>query len=234
LSGTAPLLRPRPPYALIGYGEHSEVYRRPGAARCIQVFRPDCGLTPAKVRAEYAYLRRVYSALPGLIPPQRQFATGPGGIAHTVLVKTWIDVDPGAALSRVEPTQLPGHSATQLTGFIAATRDLLERASREDGVLLPDIIDHRFENLALDATGRLRLLDTNRLINTKALRALAPGQLLDPGQRPIHTAFLRRLIHLDARYGPHTARQLATDPLYRRYLAPEHIAGLLGCTARPE
>lgn len=234
MTETPPLLRPRAPYTLIGHGEHSEVYRRRGAARCVQVFRPDCGLTPAKILDEYAYLRRVYAALPGLIPPQWLFETEPGDIAHAVLVKAWIDVDPGAALNRIRRKDLPEPGAAHLRCFITTTRDLLERAGHQDGILLPDIIDHGFENLSLDTTGHLRLLDTNRLINTRALRALRPGQKLDTEARPIHTAFLRRLIHLDARYGAYSARQVAADPLYRRYLSPDHIGDLLGHGAQAE
>jgi hypothetical protein len=233
VSDTPPLLRPRAPYVLIGHGEHTEVYQRHGAARCVQVFRPDCGLTPKKVRDEYGYLRLAYAALPGLIPTQHQFETGAGGIAHTVLVKTWIDVDPDAALNRIRRRDLSGRGAADLRRFIATTRDLLERAGHQDGVLLPDIIDHRFENLCLDTTGHLRLLDTNRLINTKALRALPPGQLLDTEARPIHAAFLRRLIQLDARYA-RTMRQVAADPLYQRYLTSANIVDLLDRAARAE
>lgn len=233
MSDTPPLLRPRASYTLIGHGEHSEVYRRPGAIRCIQVFRPDCGLTPGKLRDEYDYLCRAYAALPGLIPRQRQFDAEPGAIARTVVVKHWIDVDPDAKLNRIRRRDLSEHSAAHLVRFVETTRDLLERAGREDGILLPDIIDHRFENLCLDTAGHLRLLDTNRLINTKALRALPSGQLLDTGARPIHTAFLRRLIHLDASYA-RGARQVAADPLYRRYLPAAHVADLLEHAARVE
>lgn len=86
---------------------------------------------------------------------------------------------------------------------------------------MPDIIDTRFQNLALDITGHLRLLDTNRLINTNALRKLAPGQTLDIGRRRIHALLLRRLMYLDAAFRGRNRQQLANDRVYRRYLSPE-------------
>jgi hypothetical protein len=56
----------------IGQGVHSEVFHRPGSPFVVQVFKPQCPeLTVDKLHREYAYLRTVYAAMPGLIPRQR-------------------------------------------------------------------------------------------------------------------------------------------------------------------
>jgi len=227
---TATALRTRPParYRRIGDGEHSEVFRRPGSAYCLQLFRPDCPeLTVDKIRAEYAYLRAAYAAMPTLVPGQRLFADSPGDhVSRTVLVKQWVDVDPAAALNRVRRADLPPHSAAQLDQFVTITRALVASAAEQE-TFWPDIIDDRFQNLALDTGGNLRLLDTNRLISTRALRALGPGQTLDRVRRPIHARFLRRLMYLDAAFCGRGSDQLAADPLYRRYLHPDDLGALL-------
>lgn len=220
MTSTPVLLSVPAGYVLVGDGEHSEVYRRPGARRCIQVFRPDTELTTARINTEYAYLLQAYAALPGLIPAQRLHA--PDSAAHpsrAVMVKAWVDVDASLPLGRVRAADLPADTAGQLVRFVQITRSLLERARAEE-TLLPDIIDYRFRNLAVDTGGRLRLLDTNQLINTRALRALAPGRPLDVGARPIHARLLQRLMYLDAAFCGRSRDQLAADPVYARYLSP--------------
>ncbi len=213
--------RPSARYQRVGDGEHSEVFRRPGSRWCIQLFTVDCPeLTIRKVRDEYHYLRQMYAALPQLLPAQRLFACHPAAhISETVLVKEWVDIDTTRPLNRTRATDLPPACVDDLHQFIGVTRELLDRAASEP-MLLPDIIDTRFQNLAVDTGGRLRLLDTNRLINTVALRALPPGQTLDPDRRPIHARLLRRLMYLQAAFAGATRRDLADDPLYRRYLSP--------------
>jgi hypothetical protein len=214
-------------YVVVGDGEHSQVYRRPGARRCIQIFRPDTELTTARITTEYAYLLQAYAALPDLIPAQRLHAPDPAAHpSRAVLVKTWVDVDASLPLGRVRAQDLPAGAAAQLGRFVDITRSLVERAPGEE-TLLPDIIDYWFRNVAVDTGGRLRLLDTNQLINTRALRALAPGQRLDIGRRPIHARFLQRLMYLDAAFRCRTRDQLAADPVYARYLAPEDLQHLL-------
>jgi len=211
----------------VGDGEHSVVWRRPGSRWCVQTFHRDCvSLTPAKVDAEYHYLLRVYARLPGLIPAQRLFTPRPDApITEALLVKRWIEVDPDRPLGRTPAAGLPASALADLHLFVALTRDLLARAGREP-TLLPDIIDTRFQNLAVDVAGRLRLLDTNRLINTNALRALPPGATLDPQTHPIHTRLLRRLMYLQVAFTATSRAGLATDPLYRRYLTPTTRAWL--------
>ncbi|WP_239331832.1 hypothetical protein [Frankia sp. CiP3] len=213
--------RPSARYQRVGDGEHSEVFRRPGSRWCIQLFTVDCPeLTVSKVSDEYHYLRQVYAALPELLPTQRLFVPHPAAhISETLLVKQWVDVDTTRPLNRTRPTDLPPAGVDDLLQFIRITRGLLDRAVSEP-TLLPDIIDTRFQNLAVNTGGRLRLLDTNRLINTVALRTLPPGQTLDPDRRPIHARLLRRLMYLQAHFAGATRRNLADDPVYRRYLSP--------------
>lgn len=222
MTATGPRNRPRDRYEQIGDGEHSEVFRRPGSRHCIQLFRTDCPeLTVDKIRREYAYLREVYTSLPGLIPAQRLFADGPQvHVCQTLLVKEWVDIDRSRPLNRIRGSDLSPDSAAQLRCFVAVTRGLLEQASGMQ-TFLPDIIDDRFQNLALDTGGQLRLLDTNRLISTNALRQLGLGQRLDITRRRIHAKLLRRLMYLDAAFRGRRADQLRYDPVYRRYLLPE-------------
>ncbi|TKA02215.1 hypothetical protein [Actinacidiphila oryziradicis] len=235
MTSTPLLISPPAGYERIGDGEHSEVFRRPGSRHCIQLFRPDTELTVERINTEYAYLRQAYSALPGLIPAQRLIAHHRHvHLATTVLVKEWVGVDASRPLNRVRAGGLAPGTAAQLEQFVAATRALLARVAVEE-ILLPDIIDIRFRNLALDTHGRLRLLDTNQLINTRALRALAPGQTLDITRRRIHAALLRRLMYLDAAFCGRTRAQLTSDPLYTRYLSPANFQTLFrGSTAAGE
>ncbi|MGW2476991.1 hypothetical protein [Streptomyces sp. NPDC001665] len=221
---TTPVLLPVPArYALVGDGEHSEVYRRPGARRCVQLFRPDTELTVHRITTEYAYLLRAYGAMPGLIPAQRLWAPSPAPHpSRCVIVKAWVDIDTALPLGRVRPSDLRESTTTQLAQFIEISRSLVERSSAEK-TLLPDIIDYRFRNLVVDTDGHLRLLDTNQLISTNALRALAPGQKLDITRRPIHGRFLQRLMYLEAAFRGRTRHQLAADPVYSRYLTPANL-----------
>ncbi|WP_435110002.1 hypothetical protein [Nocardiopsis synnemataformans] len=222
----------RPPagYELIGDGEHSRVYRPPHGGRfCVQYFLPQAPeLTPDKVETEYAYLMRTYTpTCPNLIPDQvliRPAADAP--LCQMVLVKEWVPVRTEWNLGRTSAEQLPASTRHDLAEFIATTRHLLERVPHQD-VLLPDIIDDRFLNLAVDTAGRVRLVDTNRLINTRALQALGPGQSLDIQRRWIHGRFLRRLMYLEAAFTGRTRTDLRADALYRRYLSEASITTLL-------
>jgi hypothetical protein len=223
--------RPQPDYRKIGDGEHSEVFRRPGSPYCVQLFTTDCPeLTIDKVRREYDYLLRAYAELPDLIPWQRLLAADPHAhICETVLVKEWVAVDVTRPLGRIRAGDLPDHTVDQLGRFVTVTRDLLDQAL-DDQTLLPDIIDTRFQNLAVDTCGRLRLLDTNRLINTNALRRLRPGQTLDVGRHPIHALLLRRLLYLDAAFRGRDRHHLTADPVYRRYLNPGDLEQLFAAS----
>lgn len=226
MTSTPVLLTPPAGHERIGDGEHSEVYHRPGSRYCIQLFRPDTELTVERINAEYAYLREAYSALPYLIPVQRLFADAPHApLSRTVMVKKWVDVDISRPLNRVRAADLASGTVAQLAEFVAVTRAQVERASVED-TLLPDIIDRRFRNLALDTSGRLRLLDTNQMINTRALRQLARGQTLDITRRRIHAHVFRRLMYLDAVFRGRNREQLQRDPVYARYLSPTDVQTL--------
>ncbi|MFE7797989.1 hypothetical protein [Nocardia sp. NPDC057440] len=215
------LRKPPPPaYVMIGDGEHSQVFRRPGSSYCVQLFRVGCPeLTPIKVRIEYDYLRTVYGTMPQLIPFQRLFARSPHDhISEALVVKRWVDVNMALPLGRIRRQHLPRTTTAQLGHFIAITRTVLEDARRRP-MLLPDIFDDRFRNLVIDRAGDLRLLDTNRLVNTNALRALGSDETLDISHRWIHARFLRRMIYLEAAFGERPLDQLRRDPLYRRYLS---------------
>jgi hypothetical protein len=225
-----PQLRKLPPpaYVMIGDGEHSQVFRRPGSRHCVQLFTIDCPeLTPTKVRIEYDYLRQVYGAMPRLIPHQRLFVRRPSDhISEAVVVKRWMEVDTRLPLGRVRRAQLQEKTAAQLDQFIGITRTILADAQRRP-MLLPDIIDDRFRNLAVDTRGDLRLLDTNRLINTNALRELGPDETLDIAHYWIHARFFRRMIYLEGAFGERAVDELRRDPLYRRYLAPDDVDALV-------
>ncbi|MCC3655772.1 hypothetical protein LIX60_30800 [Streptomyces sp. S07_1.15] len=147
-----------------------------------------------------------------------------------MLVKQWVEVDTSRPLHLLRANDLTPATLAQLNQFVAITRSLLDRAPTEE-TLLPDIIDNRFRNLALDTAGQLRLLDTNQLINTHALRALAPGRHLDLTRRPIHAMVLRRLMFLDAAFRGRTCDQLTTDPVYARYLTPAGFDTLFQASA---
>jgi hypothetical protein len=221
----------RPPKgcAKVGEGEHSWVFRPShGGAFCLQYFKPHAPeLTPDKVEAEYAYLVRAYAHCPGLIPDQLLLRPAADArLCQMVLVKQWVEVDEGLNLGRIDSRQLPESARDELAAFIATTRALLDRAADEP-VLLPDIIDDHFRNLVVDMGGHLRLVDTNRLINTNALRRLAPGQRLDTRRKPIHGRFFGRLLHLESAFTGRARDHLAADDLYLRYLTPETIRRLL-------
>ncbi|OEV09316.1 hypothetical protein [Streptomyces nanshensis] len=225
--------QPPPGFEKVGDGEHSEVWRRPGSRFCLQLFRTDCPeLTPEKVRREYVYLRRTYASIPGLVPLQRLFLPGPRAhISDTRLVKAWVEVDSSLPLNRVRRHAMSPLSAAQMERFLFLTRGLLY-AARHEPTLLPDIIDERFQNLAVDTGGRLRLLDTNRLINTHALRDLAPDETLDITERWIHARWLRRLMYLEAAFTGRSRTELRSDPLYRRYLSPDSFDALFASSCQ--
>jgi len=219
------LLARRPPavYEQIGEGEHSRVFRQPASPWCLQLFTTTCpDLTVEKIRTEDAYLRGVYSpTLPMLLPAQRLFAPDRTDVhvSDTVLAKRWVDVDP-TPLHHHDPASLPTTARADLHRFLTLTRRLLADAAALP-TLLPDIIDDQFRNLVLDRHGRLRLLDTNRLINTDALRALPPHGRLDVASRFIHGRVLHRLMFLDARFRGRSRAQLCADPVYARWLTPD-------------
>lgn len=206
-------------YEKVGFGNHSDVFRRPGSRWCVQVFRPDCpDLTVDKVLREYAYLREAYTEMPQLIPYQWLFVPRQGAhISQTLMVKRWVQVDASLLFSRIRRPDLTLMRRAQVDQFLSITRSLLDRAAVEE-TFLPDILDPRWTNLAFDTSGVLRLLDTNRLINTKVPRRLGPRQTLDLGRRPVHAKWLRRLMFLETRLGGRCRDDLCRDPLYCRYL----------------
>ncbi|MFG1963062.1 hypothetical protein [Nonomuraea sp. NPDC049028] len=214
------LTLPRTHYQRVGEGNHSEVYHRPGSRWCVQVFKMDCPeLTAAKVRREYAYLVEAYSGMPGLIPRQRLFAPADNAhISRVLLVKEWVQVDTSLPLNRIHGDDLTPGRRAQLQLFIAITRGLLARGATEE-MLLPDLNDPRFTNLAFSTAGALRLLDTNRLISTAKLMRLPKGETLNLARRRIHARWLRRLMYLEATFNSQTRDDLRRDPLFSRYLA---------------
>jgi hypothetical protein len=213
-------------YVKIGEGEHSEVFHRPTSGVVLQLFRPGCStLTITKVVREYHYLRYAYAELPALVPWQRLLTPHPGAhISDTILIKRYIPVDTTLPLRTSTAGQLLDAGRHQLATFLRITRNLLTHPGLH--VLIPDIIDTHLHNLALDTTGCLRLLDTNRLINTRALAALGPGDTLDPAAHPIHARVLQRMMFLECRYTGRHPAALAADPLYRRYLHLTDVAAL--------
>ncbi|MEW9530776.1 hypothetical protein [Microbispora sp. NPDC049125] len=226
---------PRPTrarYERVGFGNHSDVYRRPGSRWCVQVFRPDCPeLTPDKVREEYAYLVRAYAAMPGLIPWQRLFVPCEGAhICEALLVKEWAEVDFSRPLNQVRGGDLDPARLAQVEEFILRTRSQLLHARFEE-TLLVDILDPRWTNVAFDTAGRLRVLDTNRLVSTRALRSLAAGETLDIVRRRVHAKWMRRLMFLESRFLGRGPGALTADPVYTRYLAPGDFEALFSASA---
>lgn len=232
-------LRPGPGHAKIGEGLHSEVFRRPGSPWVIQLFKVDCdGLTLDKIRREYAYLVKVFAAMPRLIPYQRLFAPGTDpSLSRAVLVKRYVDVDPGARLTTVAPALLPARTRRQIAEFLRIVRQLLIDTApdielRTDASLIPDIIDPPLDNLVVDTDGDLRLVDTNRLISTAALRRLHhAGQTINLDHHTIHALVFRRLMFLESRYLGRTRDELTRDPVYTRYLTPSDMLTLAAASA---
>jgi hypothetical protein len=235
----ATALRPGPAYTKIGEGLYSEVFRRAGSPWVVQLFKVDCDqLTLDKLRREYTYLLKAFASLPLLIPRQRLFAPGVDApLARAVLVKRYVQVDHRARLTIVDPARLPARTRSQIAQFLGIVRRLLTDTAPDvelgtDASLLPDIIDPPLNNLTIDTGGDLRLLDTNRLISTKALRALHhAGRTIDLDRHRIHALVFRRLMFLESRYLGRTWRQLTTDPVYRRYLTPSDMQALAAASA---
>lgn len=228
-------------YVKIGEGVYSEVFRRAGSAWVIQVIRPERHeLDLATLRGEEAYLRDVFANMPGLIPAQRLIPTPPGaprGTAGVVLAKRFVPVDGHRNLRTATAHQLGPRLVRQLDQFVGIVRELLADPSGNPlpGTpfsAVPDIIDPPLTNLAVDVDGNLRLLDTNRLIGSKALaHCLATDQTLDLKRRRIHAMLLRRLMFLEARYLGRDRASLRGDPLYRGYLTVRDLATLFAQAA---
>ncbi|MEU1605987.1 hypothetical protein [Micromonospora matsumotoense] len=236
----ATLIRPGRAYVRIGEGRHSKVYRRPGSERVVQLFRADCDtLTVAKLRREHDYLLTVFApVLPRLIPRQRLFVPTPDApLGQVVIVKEYVEVNPQLRLTAAGPSQLPASTMRQLTTFLRLVRHLLldtapDPRSGTDASLIPDIIDPPLQNLAVDTSGTLRLLDTNRLISTAGLRHLhQAGETLDPDRHAIHALLLRRMMFLESRWQGRRLAELAADPVYTRYLSPTDMARLAAASA---
>lgn len=242
----------RAQYVQIGEGLYSRVFRRAGSRWVFQLFRPErFELDGATLERENAYLRDVFASMPGLIPEQRLFAPAaagqtqldgagePGrrGVADAVMAKRFVAVDPHRNLRVVTSRQLGPRTVRQLEQFVAIMRDLLadpvgQAVPGTRFSAVPDIIDPPLTNLAVDIDGDLRLLDTNRLISSKALaQCLDEGVHLDVDRRWIHALLLRRLMFLEARHLGRDRASLRRDPLYRAYLSPSDLAGLFAAAA---
>lgn len=226
-------------YRVIGQGNHSVVYHRPGSQVVMQVFAPDAPeLTVVKVQREYRYLRAIFDpVLPGLIPHQQLRLPRPGAqLSETVMVKDYIPVVPAWSLRIAQRRRLPRQALDQLAVFLRVVRGLLADtapvpALKAEASLIPDFIDPPLDNLAVDVAGQLRLLDTNRLISTRELRMRERvGQVLtlDDDDIParIYRLMFRRLMFLEHRFLDIPAAKLRADPLITRYLHPTQIEAM--------
>ncbi|MBF6289987.1 hypothetical protein [Nocardia cyriacigeorgica] len=226
-------------HRVIGQGNHSTVYHRPGSPVVMQVFFPDAPeLTVAKVRREYLYLRAIFDpVLPGLIPNERMMLPAPAArLCETVVVKDFVQVAPAWSLRIAARHRLPRQTLDQLAVFTGVVRDLLADttpvpALHTEASLIPDFIDPPMDNLVVDTAGQLRLLDTNRLISTLELRRRHhAGQLLtvacDDTPARIYRLVFRRLMFLEHRFLRVPAARFRTDPLITRYLHPAQIEAL--------
>lgn len=244
MTAALPALAPAGRYELLGAGIHSWVFHLPGSSVVVQHFRPDAPeLTIAKVEREYAYLRAVFDpVLPELIPPQELWLPGPHTrLCEAVLVKQFVQVCPAWNLRAVPTGELPASARAELAVFLARVRDLLTDTSADErlGVeasLIPDFIDPPMDNLVVDTTGRLRLIDTNRLISTLELRRQQQqGRLLDGGRddvpAQIYRLVLRRLLWLEHKFLGTPAAALAEDALVARYLPASEIPALFAASA---
>lgn len=226
-------------HLLVGVGNHSQVYRRPGSPRVVQVFDPSTRLTAARLLREHAYLRVTYEEMPELIGPQHLIGYHAAAPLHELLlVKPFVDVDPTLPLLQARAEDLPEPHRRQLEQFLAITRDLvalpLIATIPATGVpRLPDLIDDQFRNLAFDRDGVLRLLDTNELISTAQLYdLLGTGEVLDLRRRRVHGKWFARMLLLESLVG-RDLEDLTVDPLYRGYLSAEQIRALHARSADP-
>lgn len=230
-------------YRPIGRGNHSTVYHRPGSRIVVQVFASDAPeLTTAKVQREYRYLRAIFDpVLPELVPNQRLLLPRPEArLCEAVMVKDYVPVAPAWSLRVAHRQRLPRQALDQLAIFLRVIRGLLADtapvpALEAEASLIPDFIDPPLDNLAIDVTGQLRLLDTNRLISTRELRVHEhAGQILtlDHNDTParIYRLVFRRLMFLEHRFLRIPAAQLRTDPLITRYLHPTQIEALFAAS----
>jgi hypothetical protein len=230
-------------HRLIGSGNHSQVYRHRDSRYVLQVFHPDAPeLTVDKVRREYAYLRRLFDPiLPDLVPAQRLLLPRPDApLVQAILVKDYVDIAPGWSLRTATRESLPLPALDQLAVFLHAVRELLiDTAAGDDPAaapLIPDFIDPPLENLAVDTRGRLRLLDTNRLISTAKLREQREQGRLLTGDCPgvaarIFRLMFRRLMFLQHRFLGTPAAELRADQLLLRYLHPSTFDRLFADSA---
>ncbi|MEV6862885.1 hypothetical protein AB0M44_18030 [Streptosporangium subroseum] len=164
--------------------------------------------------------------MPDLILYQRLFAPEMDvHISQTLLAKRWVQVDASLPLLHIRRADLTRKRRSELEQFIAITRGLLGRAPQQEA-FLPDILDPRLTNLAFDIEDRLRLLDTNRLINTKALRRLPAGEKLDIRRRRVHAKWMRRLMLMESAFCGRHSEDFWYDPLYTRYLDRQRFDAL--------
>ncbi|MBF6271088.1 hypothetical protein [Nocardia farcinica] len=230
-------------HRVIGQGNHSTVYHRPGSPVVMQVFRPDAPeLTVAKVRREYRYLRAIFDpVLPGLIPNERLLLPAPSArLCEAVVVKDFVPVAPAWSLRVAARHRLPRQALDQLAVFTGVVRGLLADTAPvsdldAEASLIPDFIDPPMDNLVVDVAGQLRLLDTNRLISTLELRRRHhAGQLLtvscDGVPAHIYRLVFRRLMYLEHRFLGVPAARFRTDPLITRYLHPAQIEALFAAS----
>ncbi|GAA4010511.1 hypothetical protein GCM10022247_35900 [Allokutzneria multivorans] len=228
-------IQPPPHYVRLGAGLYSEVYRRPGSPFVMQLFKTERGeLTPAILRAEYAYLRRVFTTQPDLIPRQWVIPLREAeDIGTTVVVKEFVAVDTARSLRAACPAAIGHRALGQLEQFLATVRELLVDTDRHllaphQVSAVPDFIDPDMANLVVDDSGTLRLLDTNRLINSRVLRNVERSDTtLDVHRRRIHALLFRRMMFLEHRFLGRSVAALRADPLYRRFLTVDDIDAVM-------
>jgi hypothetical protein len=227
---------PGRPFRRIGEGMHTTVYQRGTSARLvIQVFKPErSDLTLTEIDAHYRYLTAAYASIPDFVPAQRLFMPHRDVSLHeAVLIKEFVPSDPRSnTLLKIPANELNERARDQLWRFLDVTRAIIMHGSsdpalRQLGPLAPDIIDPNFENLLIDHHGRLRLVDTNRLISTSHLVELAASESkLDIERRWIHALLLRRMMYLESKFFGRTKCTLALDPFYSQFVGNQDFSTL--------
>lgn len=215
-------------HVFIGEGTNAITFARSDHA-VIQMFKAD-HLSIDQLGAEYRYLRLAYAAMPDLVPRQR-FCRRPqsGRLQEALLVKERIIENRKLRPLHLLPDPDPA-IRRQMHQFLDITRRLFDAAIGDDQerhYTVPDFIDPRFRNLVIDKSGKLRLLDTNWLMNTGSLKLLIEeGLCLDVEKRPKIALLFRRLLLLENRFRGMSRDALRGDPFFNRYLDPEAFTTL--------
>lgn len=232
-------INPGKSFEQIGEGMHTRVYRHTTSSDkynfVIQTFKPEINeLSLEGIGLEFDYLREAYKEMPDLIPHQRLFRPKNSSSLHDAFViKKEIKSDPASNnLLDLSPHELNGKTLNQLRKFIEITKNLFTYESttpslQKMGSCVPDIIDPQFNNLIVDKDANLRLVDTNRLINTKHLKhLLSIGEKLDISDRRIYALLLQRLIFIESKFLGKTSGQIINDNFYNRYLNDTDLQAL--------